>query len=130
MLVQADAPALQEAGREEVEVPPDIGLDGVGYGWRQGGRFNGRHRLSGSQDGLFVQLVDLAVGSIELQPVAIKGNVAAGHHHRRNPLRDGVQGQRRGRQHSRSEEHTSELQSLMRISYAVFCLKKKKLEQT
>src|SRR3546814_7321002 len=28
--------------------------------------------------------------------------------------------------HKRSEEHTSELQSLMRISYAVFCLKKKK----
>src|SRR3546814_10811197 len=28
--------------------------------------------------------------------------------------------------HRRSEEHTSELQSLMRISYAVFCLKKKK----
>src|SRR3546814_7768354 len=30
----------------------------------------------------------------------------------------------------RSEEHTSELQSLMRISYAVFCLKKKKHKQT
>src|SRR3546814_1920230 len=29
---------------------------------------------------------------------------------------------------SRSEEHTSELQSLMRISYAVFCLKKQKTE--
>src|SRR3546814_8898308 len=29
----------------------------------------------------------------------------------------------------RSEEHTSELQSLMRISYAVFCLKKKKSQQ-
>src|SRR3546814_1045483 len=29
---------------------------------------------------------------------------------------------------ARSEEHTSELQSLMRISYAVFCLKKKKLQ--
>src|SRR3546814_10413937 len=29
------------------------------------------------------------------------------------------------REHFRSEEHTSELQSLMRISYAVFCLKKK-----
>src|SRR3546814_10226341 len=28
---------------------------------------------------------------------------------------------------ARSEEHTSELQSLMRISYAVFCLKKKKI---
>src|SRR3546814_8628440 len=30
----------------------------------------------------------------------------------------------------RSEEHTSELQSLMRISYAVFCLKKKKQQST
>src|SRR3546814_4350674 len=32
--------------------------------------------------------------------------------------------------HSRSEEHTSELQSLMRISYAVFCLKKKNICNT
>src|SRR3546814_7355813 len=31
---------------------------------------------------------------------------------------------------NRSEEHTSELQSLMRISYAVFCLKKKKQTTT
>src|SRR3546814_9443863 len=38
------------------------------------------------------------------------GARAGGHRHRR----------------ARSEEHTSELQSLMRISYAVFCLKKKK----
>src|SRR3546814_2012981 len=34
------------------------------------------------------------------------------------------------RQQGRSEEHTSELQSLMRISYAVFCLKKKKPTHT
>src|SRR3546814_1627452 len=33
-----------------------------------------------------------------------------------------------GRRYTRSEEHTSELQSLMRISYAVFCLKKKKIQ--
>src|SRR3546814_1843716 len=33
---------------------------------------------------------------------------------------------RKGQKSCRSEEHTSELQSLMRISYAVFCLKKKK----
>src|SRR3546814_7934950 len=33
------------------------------------------------------------------------------------------------RSRPRSEEHTSELQSLMRISYAVFCLKKKKNPQ-
>src|SRR3546814_5724785 len=32
--------------------------------------------------------------------------------------------------HVRSEEHTSELQSLMRISYAVFCLKKKTIYKT
>src|SRR3546814_7925222 len=37
----------------------------------------------------------------------------------RQPFRQG------STQHHRSEEHTSELQSLMRISYAVFCLKKK-----
>src|SRR3546814_6154306 len=41
------------------------------------------------------------------------------------PVTNGTrQGRRGGGQ--RSEEHTSELQSLMRISYAVFCLKKKK----
>src|SRR3546814_8485957 len=34
--------------------------------------------------------------------------------------------QQAGRDMTRSEEHTSELQSLMRISYAVFCLKKQK----
>src|SRR3546814_6499120 len=36
----------------------------------------------------------------------------------------------RGRARNRSEEHTSELQSLMRISYAVFCLKKKKIKHS
>src|SRR3546814_3109373 len=43
----------------------------------------------------------------------------------------GFQPRGRERQRSgRSEEHTSELQSLMRISYAVFCLKKKKTKKT
>src|SRR3546814_8101335 len=37
-----------------------------------------------------------------------------------------IVGQRRDQAERRSEEHTSELQSLMRISYAVSCLKKKK----
>src|SRR3546814_3826637 len=42
------------------------------------------------------------------------------------PLGDiGDVDQRRREERTRSEEHTSELQSLMRISYAVFCLKKK-----
>src|SRR3546814_3646806 len=43
----------------------------------------------------------------------------------RRGLPEGPEGRSRGRRR-RSEEHTSELQSLMRISYAVFCLKKKK----
>src|SRR3546814_3304621 len=57
---------------------------------------------------------------------------AAGH----RPVRTGARGARRPRRArtsrtragGRSEEHTSELQSLMRISYAVFCLKKKKIQ--
>src|SRR3546814_2432643 len=40
-----------------------------------------------------------------------------------------AEGRGKARADSRSEEHTSELQSLMRISYAVFCLKKKKQTQ-
>src|SRR3546814_7048045 len=52
-----------------------------------------------------------------------------------NPLRCRFRGmlaqaQRRDESPRRSEEHTSELQSLMRISYAVFCLKKKHQETT
>src|SRR3546814_4954977 len=47
--------------------------------------------------------------------------------------KNGIEAERLWRLHPhqsrRSEEHTSELQSLMRISYAVFCLKKKKQKQ-
>src|SRR3546814_3979519 len=43
----------------------------------------------------------------------------------RNALHFGLQPIGATQLFSRSEEHTSELQSLMRISYAVFCLKKK-----
>src|SRR3546814_7947156 len=60
-------------------------------------------------------------------------------HHRRQQRDEGedpdaVQDRRSARHGAsldvRSEEHTSELQSLMRISYAVFCLKKKTTKQT
>src|SRR3546814_1417022 len=45
------------------------------------------------------------------------------------PETDGYRGEQGGFiDDIRSEEHTSELQSLMRISYAVFCLKKKKIK--
>src|SRR3546814_3599582 len=52
-----------------------------------------------------------------------KGSRAACGSHVGERLGLSVRGPLRG---CRSEEHTSELQSLMRISYAVFCLKKKK----
>src|SRR3546814_1998602 len=64
------------------------------------------YRLLAQQPARQVQVVD---GEVLEQP-------AAGRHE---------SGRRRGRVVVRSEEHTSELQSLMRISYAVFCLKKK-----
>src|SRR3546814_8081282 len=49
----------------------------------------------------------------------------------RHPAHAGLEAAPAGRQArtQRSEEHTSELQSLMRISYAVFCLKKKTTRQ-
>src|SRR3546814_2512994 len=62
---------------------------------------------------------EILYASMLPQPAAM-GNHTDGHtsrsKHDRARLRPGA---------SRSEEHTSELQSLMRISYAVFCLKKK-----
>src|SRR3546814_5338675 len=45
-----------------------------------------------------------------------------------NPLATAIWAIAPGTAMVRSEEHTSELQSLMRISYAVFCLKKKKID--
>src|SRR3546814_1856621 len=59
------------------------------------------HRWAGFSHAAFLIKADARTGSLDLQ-------LAAGH------------------VVLRSEEHTSELQSLMRISYAVFCLKKKK----
>src|SRR3546814_745827 len=58
----------------------------------------------------------------------IPAGLAAGHV--RHPIGDGPAGHLRAVEvQARSEEHTSELQSLMRISYAVFCLKKKKQQR-
>src|SRR3546814_2636517 len=71
---------------------------------RQAGRAGDAHAavLVGGED-----LLDVALGD----DVAHRRPAVTGHHHATG---------------ERSEEHTSELQSLMRISYAVFCLKKKK----
>src|SRR3546814_4460839 len=66
------------------------------------------------------------------QPLAgrRRGRGRRGGEERRRPVRRAGEGQALpaagAADDPRSEEHTSELQSLMRISYAVFCLKKKK----
>src|SRR3546814_4311144 len=72
-----------------------------------------RHVLVARLAGVLVALAD---GVFEI--LAEHGAGASGNHY--NPDGGG-----RGVFHFRSEEHTSELRSLMRISYAVFCLKKK-----
>src|SRR3546814_3659655 len=64
---------------------------------------------------------DAALGAFEQLRLYGEGRIWK-HRRRRRHHRVEPADQRAGR----SEEHTSELQSLMRISYAVFCLKKKK----
>src|SRR3546814_5546184 len=71
--------------------------------WRPTREDSSSHLLSGFVEG------NACPGQSSRQPLRI--------HRRRNFPRN---------RNERSEEHTSELQSLMRISYAVFCLKKKK----
>src|SRR3546814_7058650 len=70
--------------------------------------------------------VDQPHGALD-QPFGAEERLVGGCDHIDDGIADRKDIQRRiGHwRHSRSEEHTSELQSLMRISYAVFCLKKK-----
>src|SRR3546814_2932807 len=89
------------------------------------------HRADRAARGHFAQL--LAPGGMERTAVVVETCRCAIEQHRNLALEvqapEIVHAQRRcmhGLAHEyRSEEHTSELQSLMRISYAVFCLKKK-----
>src|SRR3546814_9101377 len=60
---------------------------------------------------------DTAVAIADGQRVAVETIIVTGRRQDAKPIAQTA---------TRSEEHTSELQSLMRISYAVFCLKKKK----
>src|SRR3546814_3304474 len=73
------------------------------------------HREIGPADGIYPAVRQPHRAAIDPSTLAIIDDRAADHGHARWP---------------RSEEHTSELQSLMRTSYAVFCLKKKKRKNT
>src|SRR3546814_1843175 len=87
---------------------------------------------------LEVLAVDLLVAQAELNRLGQRvdhviavvvqdQHIGARIQHRRDVLREVARAERRLH---RSEEHTSELQSLMRISYVVFCMKKKNKRQT
>src|SRR3546814_8115511 len=84
--------------------------------------FRSTHLLVGGDDQRCAHVDDAFLQAL--------GREAAEHHRMRHPQpRAGLHGHHGLDGHGHvdgSEEHTSELQSLMRISYAVFCLKKKK----
>src|SRR3546814_8278179 len=76
-------------------------------------------------------LGDVATGQLQMDAAGMRA-LGAVHREERLALgEDAVEMARLvpARAFDRSEEHTSELQSLMRISYDVFCLKKKKKKQ-
>src|SRR3546814_10738551 len=113
--------------------------------WRRSQRPQALRQLEGAGPGNPLALLRRRPGHHRLPPRAVG---AAGTAHGQQPAQPGIPrlhrllaaGHRAGQRHGagvgpgmaptygfrRSEENTSELQSLMRISYAVFCLKKKK----
>src|SRR3546814_7966838 len=86
-----------------------VALDGVGD----------RDDLAGCQQQPAAVAGLAAAGGVEDGTVGLEAALVDGGDHRVAVFQIGIFAER-------SEEHTSELQSLMRISYAVFCLKKKK----
>src|SRR3546814_1786539 len=116
------------------ELTPNLGridaTDDMRPGMGEGGVANLRKFVR--EGGLLVAAEDSAVFAIDVglapgvfvtptDDLKVVGSVLqAKFVDRRHPVASGY----------RSEEHTSELQSLMRISYAVFCLKKKKKKYT
>src|SRR3546814_10568010 len=90
----------------------------------------GRHRGAADADRAGLVVDGAREGDAELR--SLQAAVADGQHavllaerHLAALEQDALLGIQHRRQAGRSEEHTSELQSLMRISYAVFCLQKK-----
>src|SRR3546814_3404543 len=78
------------------------------------------HRIAGDMLLEFVPhgiTLDIMIGD--------RDRIDARRHHPVDAVKHGIQFVQHARPPGRSEEHTSELQPLMRISYAVFCLKKK-----
>src|SRR3546814_3179936 len=101
--------------------PRELGSDGRSH--RPAGRFEGSRRYGTGQPGKLAQSGGGGHGPL-VRGVGRSPARAYPRGDRLHQLGPERQGQARA-EDARSEEHTSELQSLMRISYAVFCLKKK-----
>src|SRR3546814_6316338 len=112
-----------EAGRQS-----DYVIASVGGGSNAMGIF---HPYISHQD---VKLIGVEAAGEGLDTGRHAASLSAGHvgvlHGNRTYVMQDENGQVQETHSIRSEEHTSELQSLMRISYAVFCLTKKKTNQT
>src|SRR3546814_6010654 len=77
-------------------------------------------------DTLFPYTTLFRSGTVDLPPVTVTADVVGGHFIQDySAFLEAFSAAPPDINQQRSEEHTSELQSLMRISYAVFCLKKK-----
>src|SRR3546814_2930715 len=81
-------------------------------------RLRGKRLAAAGGEGRHLEQRDRPVGTGNLEPPGRELDVGGGSLHQ-------LGCQQPAARQPRSEEHTSELQSLMRISYAVFCLKKK-----
>src|SRR3546814_4129005 len=94
--------------------PPPVNDNcGTGSNWRKACDFRDHDRGFATKGDAVMNRIHVAAAGMALAVTAVVIPVSA---YAQAPIT--IEGER-------SEEHTSELQSLMRISYAVFCLKKK-----
>src|SRR3546814_2643814 len=91
----------------------------------EGDRITGLSASSDTQDQPETEVIDLNGGYLVPGFIDLHVMGGSGVYFSNEPTADAIE-RTAGAHLKRSEEHTSELQSLMRISYAVFCLKKKK----
>src|SRR3546814_3951931 len=95
-------------------------LDDIGPAWRRRVLEVGHENLRARVERVDHHLAVCRAGNLYAAIEEVGGNVA-------DPPIPGADRSGFRQEVGRSEEHTSELQSLMRISYAVFCLKKTKI---
>ena len=100
VLVDADPAAGEAAGAEEVDAAREVARGHAGRRPRPARKGFAAARVQRRDDAGLVGLGDLAVGAVELQAVAVEGDVAAGDHDRGRAAPRRLERQRRGRHHA------------------------------